>query len=103
MSYNEGIGVAQDHAEAARWFGKAAEQGLAQAQFNLAVCYENGEGVLKSATSAADWYHKAGLSYLAEGKRDDASLCVDRITKLGNIPNASLADELMKRLDPEGG
>jgi len=30
-----------------KWYKKAAEQGHASAQYNLAVCYENGTGVEK--------------------------------------------------------
>jgi TPR repeat protein len=45
---------------------KAAEQGNADAQFNLAVAYENGAGVPKNLAEAAKWYLKAaeqGESY----------------------------------------
>ena len=45
VAYDNGEGVPQDHAEAARWYRLAAEQGNASAQFNLGVAYENGEGV----------------------------------------------------------
>jgi hypothetical protein len=38
---------------------KSDEQGHAQAQFNLGVCYYNGEGVRKDAEKAAEWYRKA--------------------------------------------
>ena len=52
-------GVAQDHAEAAKWFRLAAEQGLAQAQFNLGVLYYGGEGVEQNRAEAAKWYRLA--------------------------------------------
>ena len=38
---------------------KAAEQGYAQAQYNLGVCYANGDGVEKNPTEAVKWYRKA--------------------------------------------
>ena len=38
---------AGDYAEAVKWYRKAAEQGLALAQFNLGVMYEKGKGVLQ--------------------------------------------------------
>ena len=43
------------------WYQKAAEQGLAEAQFQLALMYENGEeGVVeKNPQKAVDWYVKA--------------------------------------------
>jgi TPR repeat protein len=36
--------VKQDHAEAVQWYGKAAEQGNAFAQYNLGACYYYGTG-----------------------------------------------------------
>jgi TPR repeat protein len=45
LMYDKGQGVRQDHAAAASWYRKAAEQGIANAQFNLGIMYDNGEGV----------------------------------------------------------
>jgi len=42
--YQIGQGVAQDYAEAARWYRKAADQGGVAAQFNLGVMYYEGQG-----------------------------------------------------------
>jgi uncharacterized protein len=44
---------------AAQWFGKAAAQGFARAQNNLASLYEQGKGVPQSYQLAAQWYRKA--------------------------------------------
>lgn len=38
---------------------KAADQGDAEAQTNLGVCYENGEGIEKNDKKAIEWYQKA--------------------------------------------
>src|SRR5437868_1048960 len=46
--YDKGEGMVKDHAEAAKWYRKAAEQNLAKAQYNLGVCYAHGEGVEKN-------------------------------------------------------
>ena len=43
----------------------AAEQGYAEAQYNLGVCYENGYGVTKDLTQAVYWYKKAAGQGLA--------------------------------------
>ena len=40
--YANGQGVAQDDAEAVRWYHLAAEQGVAEAQRNLGGMYANG-------------------------------------------------------------
>jgi len=39
-------------AEAAKWFGRTAEQGIASAQFNLGVLYKRGEGVAQNDKQA---------------------------------------------------
>ena len=38
---------------------KAAEQGDAQAQFKLGICYFNGYGIDKDFKEATYWYRKA--------------------------------------------
>ena len=43
--YAEGDGVAEDDAEAVRWYRLAAEQGHASAQYNLGLMYAEGNGV----------------------------------------------------------
>ncbi len=40
--YIKGDGVEQDYAEAVKWYKKAALQGFADAQFNLAAMYCEG-------------------------------------------------------------
>jgi len=48
-----------DYSNAAISFRKAADQGNAEAQFNLALMYEEGRGVTKDDEQAAMWYSKA--------------------------------------------
>ena len=50
--YRRGEGVPQDHAEAARWYRQAAQQGLAHAQSDLGVLYETGRGVARDYAEA---------------------------------------------------
>jgi len=45
--------------EAVTWFRKAAEQGLADAQFNLALMYWKGYGLPQDYIKAVAWYQKA--------------------------------------------
>ena len=49
----------RDHAEAVRWYRKAAEQGQADAQHNLGAMHGNGKGVKQSPAEAARLYRKA--------------------------------------------
>ena len=59
LAYQGGKGVAQDHAEAARWYRTAAGQGYARAQHNLGIMYMQGKGVEQDHTEANRWYRKA--------------------------------------------
>ena len=57
--YYKGEGVPKNYSEAMKWYRKAADQGNAEAQFNLGVMYDQGEGVPKNYTEAMQWYRKA--------------------------------------------
>ena len=46
-------------AEAAKWFRTAAEQGSADAQYNLGVMYYKGRGVARDYVEAAKWLRTA--------------------------------------------
>ena len=60
MNYYEGKnGCAKNFVEAFKYFKKAADLGLKEAQFNLAQCYDQGIGVTKNTTEAVKWYRKA--------------------------------------------
>jgi len=99
--YSHGAGVDKDDAEAVRWYRKAASQNVALAQFNLGEMYEEGRGVQQSAAAATDWFYKSGLSYIKEGKKDDALRSAERIKRLQErepLPNAFLGDKLMEAI-----
>jgi len=51
--------IKQDDFEAVKWYRQAAEQGYAQAQYNLGVMYYNGRGVKQDDFEAVKWYRKA--------------------------------------------
>ena len=57
--YAKGEGVPRDYVEAAKWYRKAAEQGIATAQFALGEMYHKNEGVPRDYVEAAKWYRKA--------------------------------------------
>jgi TPR repeat protein len=69
--------VAQDYAEAARWFRKAAEQGDAtEAQFRLGHMYYQGQGVPQDHAQAHMWFDLAisrGETEISEGWRTVAA------------------------------
>lgn len=55
IRYGTGANVAQNDAEAAKWFERAAEQGHVQAQARLASYYWSGRGVPKDLSKAYFW------------------------------------------------
>ena len=48
-----------DVAAALEWYGKAAEQGMPEAQTALGDAYASGTGVPADTEAAAGWYEKA--------------------------------------------
>ena len=54
--------------KAVDWYTKAAEQGYAQAQCNLGICYKLGQGVDKDEKKAVEWYAKAAEQGLASAQ-----------------------------------
>jgi hypothetical protein len=61
--YFDGKGILQSYAKAAELLMQAATVGAdPDAQFNLALLYENGHGVEQSYECAADWYEMAIVS-----------------------------------------
>jgi TPR repeat protein len=65
IRYQNGDGVEKNHAEAAKWFRKAAEQDDAVAALMLGVCYSNGQSVGKDHAEAVKWYRKAAEQNVA--------------------------------------
>ena len=59
LMYSDGNGVPQNYEKAAFWYRKAAEQGHADAQNNLAARYATGTGVAKDLAEALKWYRAA--------------------------------------------
>lgn len=58
----------KNYTEAVKWYRKAAEQGLADAQFSLGDCYLEGEGVTQNMTEAVKWFRKAAEQGLADAQ-----------------------------------
>ena len=59
--YEDGVAAYErgDYAKAVELFRKAAEQGNADAQFNLGQMYDQGKGVKQDYAKAVAWYGKA--------------------------------------------
>ena len=57
--YKNGRGVERSYEKAVEWVLKAADQGLAVAQYNLGDMYFWGTGVEQSDEKAREWFQKA--------------------------------------------
>ena len=76
--------MAQDDAEAAKWYRKAAEQGNVDAQATLGFRYEHGQGVPQDYVLAHMWLSLAAAKgYPCADKRDKlaAKMSPDRIAE----------------------
>ncbi|WP_314252108.1 tetratricopeptide repeat protein, partial [Eikenella halliae] len=51
-----------------RWYRKAAEQGDAEAQFNLGAMYATGRGVRQNYAEAGKWFRQAAEQGYAEAQ-----------------------------------
>ncbi len=51
--------IEKDHKLAAKWFQKAADQGLMEAELIMAALYDSGVGVTLNISTAGNWYKKA--------------------------------------------
>jgi localization factor PodJL len=76
----------RDYRMAASWFRKAAERGLKDSQFNLAVLNEQGLGMPRSPENAVFWYSLAAV----QGDREAAAKA--------KALEASLAPETAKQV-----
>ena len=56
------------YTDAVKWFRKAAESGLAEAQFNLGICYYNGQGIAQNYAEAIGWFRKAAEQGIASAQ-----------------------------------
>ena len=57
-----------NYSEAFKFCSVAAEQGHAEAQFNLGVMYDNGQGVKQDYFKAVEWYQKAAEQGIAQAQ-----------------------------------
>jgi TPR repeat protein len=70
------LGVAKDETEAVKWYRKAAEQNVADAQYNLGVCYAIGQGVTEDDAEAVKWFRKAAEQNYADAQYN-LGVCYD--------------------------
>lgn len=92
---------------AAGWFFRAAEQGYADAQFNLGLMYANGEGVPQDMTQAVELFKKAAeqghvdaqnnlgaMYFTGEGVERDEKKAIEWFEKAAAQGNQDARDNL---------
>jgi TPR repeat protein len=90
--YGEGRGVPQDYVEAARWYRLAAEQGDAQAQYNLGLAYARGEGVTQNVVDAHMWFNLAAARFPANDTRNRTAAVKNRDAVASEMSSEQLAE-----------
>ena len=98
----------ENYSEAVKWYRKAAEQGYAIAQTDLADMYVIGKGVSQDDSEAVKWYRKAAEQgyaiaqfnlakryHFGEGVPKDASEAVKWLRKAAEQGNASAQNNLL--------
>ena len=93
LLHETGRGVAEDLAQAAAWYERAALQGVTQAQFNLALLHQTGRGVEKDGTQALYWLEVAAR----HGAGAEQEQAVDAAARLAEILLAEDVDEARTR------
>ncbi len=99
--YRDGQGVPQDDTEAVGWWHKAAEQGMADAQYNLGFMYAIGEGVPQNSVQAHVWINLAVLKRLPGESRDKAVEVRDIVAKTMTPAQISEAQKLAREWKPK--
>jgi hypothetical protein len=89
--------VAKDPVEAVKWYRRAADQGDADAQFNMGASYETGEGVAMDMTEAYAFFNLAGVTNeLARKKRD---ILEKKLSSDAVLRGQQRAKELQKEIE----
>jgi TPR repeat protein len=99
--YENGVGVDQSYAEAARWYRAAAEQGDAIAQRHLAEMYYTARGVPQDFREAYKWYRKAALQGEPEAQKAMIDIFEKGKGKRRDDAEAYLWQQLWLKAEPQ--
>lgn len=68
-AYDNGIGgLQEDPVKAVEWYRKSAQQGVAEAQFNLAHCLATGRGSQQNYAESFVWMERAAIQNVPEAQ-----------------------------------
>jgi len=88
--------IPQDYKQAVKWYTKAAEQGDADAQYNLGLMYANGQGVPQDNVYAHMWSN-LGAANGIEAAPKNRDIIAKRMTTADISKAQSLARECLKK------
>jgi hypothetical protein len=72
--YANGLGITKNDPEAVQWFQKAANQGNAEAQYDLGIMYYTGRGVRQDIPEAKRWWVKSAAQGYTDAKNNLTAL-----------------------------
>jgi hypothetical protein len=98
--YYDGVGLAQDYTEAARWYRKAAEQGQAHAQYLLGFMCVSGQGLSQDYVQAYLWFTLAAAN-LTEEQRNEAIKARDDVAAKITPANIAEAQRIAREWKPK--
>ena len=98
--YDHGLGsVPRDPARAVVWYRRAAEAGIAEAQFNLAHCLASGRGIPRDDSEAFLWMRRAAVQGLTDAQYLVGVMLVEGI---GTAPDRVAARDWLGRAAADG-
>jgi TPR repeat protein len=83
-----GVLVAKDSRQAINWYTRAADRGLAVAEYNLGYIYQTGNGIPADARAAEHWYEQAAAQDHAEAANNLAMMYTDGSLGSRDMPRA---------------
>lgn len=98
----DGWGVAQDYAEAVKWYRKAGGQSVSWAQLALGLMHRDGHGVPQDLGHACVWFSLAAAHGMKDAARfPDAAR--EKMTAEQETESQQLATKLFNRVKSKNG
>ena len=96
--YFYGEGVPKDYIEAAKWYRKAAEQGLSPAQGMLGAMYAEGKGVPKDEIEGLAWLNIAAAAGGAQAVKN-RGIIENRLGRAATLSAQRRSREILKEIE----
>ena len=97
--YDDHWYFSKNYSKAFKYYLFSAEQGVPEAQFNVANMYEHGDGVKKDLTQSVRWYLQCNTTSLCGAGVDGIDDLIDQLTKEQYELAKSLVENGMKEVD----